>query len=82
MISGSIDLMLHEDEDGEILDAQVIDFKSMEGGDDPELNPALDWTTLSLQVQLSPRPPARFSVRMRERAASTFSRTTSESTFP
>ncbi|MGN6257130.1 MAG: ATP-dependent helicase [Solirubrobacterales bacterium] len=52
VISGSIDLMLHEDENGEVLDAQVIDFKSMEGGDDPELNPALDWTTLSLQVQL------------------------------
>lgn len=55
VISGSIDLMLCEDEDGEIVDAQVIDFKSMEGGDDPELNPALDWTELSLQVQLYAR---------------------------
>lgn len=52
VISGSIDLMLHEDENGEVLDAEVVDFKSMEGGDDPEMNPALDWTTLALQVQL------------------------------
>ncbi len=52
VIAGSIDLMLREDENGEILDAEVVDFKSMEGGEDPELNPALDWTTLALQVQL------------------------------
>ncbi len=52
VISGSIDLMLREDENGDVLDAQVVDFKSMEGGDDPELNPALDWTALALQVQL------------------------------
>lgn len=52
MISGSIDLMLREDENGEVLDAEVVDFKSMEGGEDPELNPKLDWTELSLQVQL------------------------------
>lgn len=52
VISGSIDLMLCEDENGEVLEAEVIDFKSMEGGEDPELNPALDWTELSLQVQL------------------------------
>ncbi|HEU4463181.1 MAG TPA: ATP-dependent DNA helicase [Solirubrobacterales bacterium] len=52
VIAGSIDLMLREDENGEILEAEVVDFKSMEGGEDAELNPALDWTTLSLQVQL------------------------------
>jgi len=52
VISGSIDLMLREDENGEVLDAEVVDFKSMEGGEDPELNPKLDWTELSLQVQL------------------------------
>ncbi|HXB64294.1 MAG TPA: ATP-dependent DNA helicase [Solirubrobacteraceae bacterium] len=52
VISGSIDLMLRENENGEILDAEVVDFKSMKGGDEPELNPALDWTELALQVQL------------------------------
>lgn len=52
VISGSIDLMLREDENGQILEAEVVDFKSMEGGEDPDLNPALNWTELALQVQL------------------------------
>lgn len=52
VISGSIDLMLHEDEEGNVLDAEVVDFKSMRGGEDPEINPQLDWTELALQVQL------------------------------
>jgi DNA helicase-2/ATP-dependent DNA helicase PcrA len=52
VISGSIDLMLQEDENGNILDATVIDFKAMKGGDDVEQNEDLSWTELSLQVQL------------------------------
>jgi len=52
VISGSIDLLLQEDENGNILDAAVIDFKSMEGGEDAEQNEDLHWTELSLQVQL------------------------------
>jgi DNA helicase II / ATP-dependent DNA helicase PcrA len=52
VISGSIDLMLREDADGNILEAEVVDFKSMEGGEEPELNEQLDWTELALQVQL------------------------------
>lgn len=52
VISGSIDLMLREDDAGRIVEAEVVDFKSMEGGEDPELNEKLDWTELSLQVQL------------------------------
>lgn len=52
VIDGSIDLMLKEDDQGNILDARVIDFKAMEGGDDPEENEALNWTELALQVQL------------------------------
>lgn len=52
VISGSIDLMLQEDENGNILDAAVIDFKAMEGGEDVEQNEDLSWTELSLQVQL------------------------------
>jgi DNA helicase-2/ATP-dependent DNA helicase PcrA len=52
VISGSIDLLLREDDQGKILDAEVIDYKSIDGGEDPEHNPDLDWTGLSLQVQL------------------------------
>jgi DNA helicase-2/ATP-dependent DNA helicase PcrA len=52
VISGSIDLMLHEDENGRILDATVIDFKAMKGGADAEQNEDLHWTELALQVQL------------------------------
>ncbi len=50
LITGSIDLLLREDNDGNILEARVIDFKSM---DFPEgqLNPFF-WLNLSLQVQL------------------------------
>lgn len=50
LITGSIDLLLREDAEGNILEAKVIDFKSM---DFPEEN--LDpffWINLSLQVQL------------------------------
>ncbi|HUT95484.1 MAG TPA: ATP-dependent DNA helicase [Thermoguttaceae bacterium] len=52
VISGSIDLMLQEDEQGNILDAAVVDFKAMEGGEEVEQNEDLSWTELSLQVQL------------------------------
>lgn len=52
LITGSIDLLLKEDESGKILEAHVIDFKAIAGGDDPNQNPDLDWTELSLQVQL------------------------------
>jgi DNA helicase-2/ATP-dependent DNA helicase PcrA len=52
VIAGSIDLLLRENESGEVLDAEVVDFKAIEGGNDPELNQDLDWTELSLQVQL------------------------------
>lgn len=52
VISGSIDLMLREDDDGNILEASVVDFKAMEGGEFPEENEELQWTELSLQVQL------------------------------
>ena len=52
VISGSIDLMLHEDETGQILEASVIDFKAIEGGSEPEESEELVWTELALQVQL------------------------------
>jgi DNA helicase-2/ATP-dependent DNA helicase PcrA len=52
VINGSIDLMLKQDEQGNIIDASVIDFKSMEGGENPEESDELHWTELSLQVQL------------------------------
>jgi len=49
IISGSIDLLVREDSEGNILDAKVIDFKSIaEPGDEERL----DWVDLSLQVQL------------------------------
>ena len=52
VITGSIDLMLEQDEQGNILDASVIDFKSMKGGDPLEETEEFDWTELALQVQL------------------------------
>lgn len=52
VIAGSIDLLIRENEAGEIIDAKVIDFKSIEGGTSPQQNADLDWTALALQVQL------------------------------
>ncbi|QYZ78899.1 ATP-dependent helicase [Methanofollis formosanus] len=52
VISGSIDLLLKEDPTGTIIGAEVIDFKAMEGKDDPFANEELEWTELALQVQL------------------------------
>lgn len=50
LITGSIDLLLREDGEGNILEAKVIDFKSM---DYPEENRTpLFWINLALQVQL------------------------------
>jgi DNA helicase-2/ATP-dependent DNA helicase PcrA len=33
----------------------VVDFKAIEGGDNPEINQDIDWTDLCLQVQLYAR---------------------------
>lgn len=52
VISGAIDLLLHEDDEGNILRAEIIDFKTIEGGEQPDANENLDWTELALQVQL------------------------------
>ena len=52
LITGSIDLLMRYGADGEIVEAHVVDFKTMEGGDDPIANKTLDWRELSLQVQL------------------------------
>ncbi|RQV97091.1 ATP-dependent helicase [bacterium] len=52
VISGAIDLLLKEDDEGKIIDATVVDFKAMEGGNAPAESEKLDWTELSLQVQL------------------------------
>jgi DNA helicase-2/ATP-dependent DNA helicase PcrA len=55
VISGAIDLLLRESEEGEILGAEIIDYKTMEGGENPQENKKLDWTEMSLQVQLYSR---------------------------
>lgn len=55
VISGSIDLVLHEDAEGNILRAEIIDFKTVEGGEEPTANDELDWSELALQVQLYAR---------------------------
>ncbi|MGJ0429048.1 ATP-dependent helicase [Methylobacter sp.] len=52
LITGSIDLLMHYSDEGKILDAHVIDFKTMEGGVDVMQNSKLEWTELALQVQL------------------------------
>ena len=49
IVSGAIDLLLKRDEQGNISDSHVIDFKSLDAPDDNTLN---DWIDLSLQVQL------------------------------
>jgi DNA helicase-2/ATP-dependent DNA helicase PcrA len=49
LITGAIDLLLKEDNQGRILDAKVIDFKSM---DFPETPDDFYWINLALQVQL------------------------------
>ena len=59
VISGSIDLLLHEDKAGNILKAEIIDFKAMEGGEQPDTNKDLDWTEFALQVQLYARAAAK-----------------------
>lgn len=55
VISGSIDLLLKQDSEGNTLDAEVIDFKAMSGGHVPVENKDLEWTELALQVQLYAR---------------------------
>lgn len=52
VISGAIDLLLRMDDRDEIMDATVIEFKALEGGEEPEEADALHWTELALQVQL------------------------------
>ena len=52
VLGGAIDLLLHLDDQGRIVGANVIDFKAMEGGPDPERNVRIDWAELTLQVQL------------------------------
>ncbi len=55
VITGTIDLLLRYDDEGNVLEARVIDFKTMEGGPDADDNERLDWTELALQVQLYAR---------------------------
>jgi DNA helicase-2/ATP-dependent DNA helicase PcrA len=52
LITGSIDLLIRDAPEGNTRVAEVIDFKAMEAGEDPINNDDLDWTALSLQVQL------------------------------
>ena len=58
VLGGSIDLLLRLNDEGEILEASVVDFKTMEGGPDPSDNKDLDWAELTLQVQLYARAAA------------------------
>lgn len=59
LITGAIDLLLREDATGSIVDAEVVDFKAIEAGDDPMENLNLEWTELALQVQLYARAASR-----------------------
>lgn len=52
VISGAIDLLIREDDEGNIVDASVVDFKAMKGGEAPVENEKLNWTELAIQVQL------------------------------
>jgi DNA helicase-2/ATP-dependent DNA helicase PcrA len=55
LITGAIDLIMRTDDNDRIVEAEVLDFKTMEGGEDPAANPDLEWTELSLQIQLYAR---------------------------
>jgi len=55
VITGAIDLLLHEDAEGNIVQAEIIDFKAVEGRDEPSENNRLEWTELAVQVQLYAR---------------------------
>lgn len=59
LITGAIDLLLREDAAGAIVGAEVVDFKAIEGGNDPLHNVDLEWTELALQVQLYARAATR-----------------------
>lgn len=52
LITGSIDLLLKEDKEKDIMSAEVIDFKSMEVPNELE---KFDWREMSVQVQLYSR---------------------------
>lgn len=52
VLAGAIDLLLKVDDQNQIVDATVVDFKAIEGGDDPKANDNLNWVDLALQVQL------------------------------
>jgi DNA helicase-2/ATP-dependent DNA helicase PcrA len=52
VITGTIDLILNCDAQGQIIGSTIIDFKTLAAGDAPEDNEEMDWTELSLQVQL------------------------------
>lgn len=52
VVSGAIDLMIQEDAAGNVLDACVVDFKTIAGGEDAANSDDLNWTELALQVQL------------------------------
>jgi DNA helicase-2/ATP-dependent DNA helicase PcrA len=52
VISGVIDLLLRYDEHDQVVEAQVLDFKTIEGGENALQNAQLRWTDLALQVQL------------------------------
>lgn len=59
IVTGAIDLLLKEDATGGLIGAEVVDFKAIEGGNDPVQNDALEWTELALQVQLYARAATR-----------------------
>lgn len=50
LITGAIDLLLREDDNGNILEAKVVDFKSMDFPED--MDTPHFWINLALQVQL------------------------------
>lgn len=55
VMTGSIDLLVKNDSEMGTVAAEVIDFKAIEGTEDPLENAKLDWRDLSLQVQLYAR---------------------------
>ena len=81
VITGSIDLLLREDDQGNILDAEIIDFKAMEGGDDPQNNISSIGLNLHFRSSYMRALRNRYLAKMPARAVSTCSRITSESRF-
>lgn len=72
LITGSIDLLVKESQDGSIRDAEVIDFKAMEAGSDPFADPNLIGWPYRFRFNYMRRPRGKYCRRMQPQDRSTY----------